>query len=104
MSQSTTEEKSDERVIDVSECPRFKPEGEDVFLYPLNNLDFTHPNTGKEWFDEESDDRWMGVSFRDEEKDVWVFSIGRNEESGLILASTDSRFYRMDGWECLHLR
>jgi len=34
----------------------------------------------------------------------WIWSIGRHNETGLILASTSTKFYQNDQYECLFLR
>jgi hypothetical protein len=40
----------------------------------------------------------------DLEKELWIWSIGKNKETGQILASTDARFYLNSDFECLWLR
>lgn len=40
----------------------------------------------------------------DGKKETWIWSIGRNERTGEILASTTSKFYQKPGFHCLFLR
>jgi hypothetical protein len=45
-----------------------------------------------------------GVDYCDASKEAWIWSIGKRKTDGEILASTDSRYYRNDDFECLWLR
>lgn len=50
-------------------------------------------------------DVWQSdVDFCDADLEVWIRSIGRMHATGVILASTDNRFYMNDACECLFLR
>jgi hypothetical protein len=44
------------------------------------------------------------VDYCDAEREVWIWSIGRNHKTMQILASTDCRFYVNDEYKCLFLR
>jgi hypothetical protein len=45
-----------------------------------------------------------GVDYCDPEKNLWIWSIGKNLISGEIFASTDTRYYGNPYFECLWLR
>jgi hypothetical protein len=45
-----------------------------------------------------------GIDYADKKREAWIWSIGRRRSDGVILASTDSRFYQNDAFECLWLR
>ncbi len=45
-----------------------------------------------------------GVDYCDGELELWIWSIGRETATGRIYASTDTRFYQADGFDCLFLR
>jgi hypothetical protein len=66
--------------IDISRCER-TPEG----LYRL------------ELFDSNKD-------YCNAETEEWIWSVGRNRNTNVILAAHDTRFYQNPGWECLFLR
>lgn len=36
--------------------------------------------------------------------DQWIYSIGRRDTDGIMLAATDVRFYKRDGFKCVWLR
>lgn len=40
----------------------------------------------------------------DSKLESWIWSIGRNYKTGLILASTNTKFYMNNEFECLFLR
>jgi hypothetical protein len=44
------------------------------------------------------------VDYCDALLENWIWSIGREETTGRIFASTDARYYQADGFECLFLR
>lgn len=44
------------------------------------------------------------VDYCDAESERWVWSIGQHIETGVILASLDSRFYQNPAYKCLWLR
>lgn len=45
-----------------------------------------------------------GRDYCDGEREAWIWSIGRNAETGEVRASTTSKFYEREGWTCLWLR
>lgn len=45
-----------------------------------------------------------GKDYADGEREEWIWSIGRELETGRIVASTDTRFYGNPKFECLFLR
>jgi hypothetical protein len=45
-----------------------------------------------------------GVDYADAQKEVWIWSIGRNLKTGEIHASTSAQFYLNSEFECLWLR
>lgn len=45
-----------------------------------------------------------GKDYCDPKRDRWIWSIGRDKKTGDIFASTDSRFYCNEEYECLWLR
>ena len=45
-----------------------------------------------------------GKDYCDGKNEWWIWSIGKHYESGQILASTSSKFYQNDAYECLFLR
>jgi hypothetical protein len=45
-----------------------------------------------------------GVDYCDSSTEEWIWSIGQNEETGEIIASTDASYYQRPGWKCLWLR
>lgn len=44
------------------------------------------------------------MDFCDAKTEEWIWSIGRDNESGDILASTTAKFYQNPAFECLWLR
>lgn len=46
----------------------------------------------------------LGRDFCDAKTEEWMWSIGRDLESGDILASTSTKFYQNPEYECLWLR
>jgi hypothetical protein len=44
------------------------------------------------------------VDYCDAEREAWIWSIGKNRETGEIRASTDTRFYEDPEWQCIWLR
>lgn len=44
------------------------------------------------------------VDYCDASREAWIWSIGRNYDTGEILAATDSRFYQNPDYHCLFLR
>ncbi len=44
------------------------------------------------------------VDYCDAETELWIWSIGRKKSTGVIYASTGTRFYQNPGFECLFLR
>jgi hypothetical protein len=40
----------------------------------------------------------------DAQGESWIGSVARADDTGRILAATDSRFYQAEGWRCLWLR
>jgi hypothetical protein len=44
------------------------------------------------------------VDYCDAEKEQWIWSIGKRLSDGVILASTDARFYENPDYKCLWLR
>lgn len=65
---------------------------------PIALVDMT--NAGRSPYDIQSGE----VDFCILTTEEWIWSIGHNPKTGRIVASTDARFYGMDGWECLWLR
>lgn len=45
-----------------------------------------------------------GVDYCDASKEKWIWSIGKREGDGEIFASTDTRYYQNNNFECLFLR
>jgi hypothetical protein len=45
-----------------------------------------------------------GLDYCDSEIEEWIWSIGKSEKTGQIVASTGTVFYQREGWECLFLR
>lgn len=45
-----------------------------------------------------------GKDYADIKSEEWIWSIGRELETGRIFASTDTRFYDDNNFECLFLR
>lgn len=45
-----------------------------------------------------------GVDYCDLKRAEWIWSIGRRKSDGVVLASTNSRFYQNPLFECLWLR
>jgi hypothetical protein len=45
-----------------------------------------------------------GKDYCDAEHEVWMWSIGRDKDTGDILASTTAEFYQHPDFECLWLR
>jgi hypothetical protein len=45
-----------------------------------------------------------GKDYADAVREEWIWSIGRERETGHIIASTDTRFYQNPQYECLFLR
>jgi hypothetical protein len=45
-----------------------------------------------------------GVEYVDSSEEAFIWSIGKDLESGEIYAATDTRFYQDDDYECLYLR
>jgi len=45
-----------------------------------------------------------GIDYCDAKGEYWIWSIGRHYDTGQILASTSSKFYQNDAYECLFLR
>ena len=45
-----------------------------------------------------------GKDYCDSEREQWIWSIGKNNKTGEIFASTDTRFYQNPDYECLWLR
>jgi hypothetical protein len=45
-----------------------------------------------------------GKDYCDAENEAWIWSIGRDKETGDILASTTAEFYQNPDFECLWLR
>lgn len=44
------------------------------------------------------------IDYCDSKEEVWIWSIGKNYETGQILASTSNKFYQNPDYECLFLR
>lgn len=44
------------------------------------------------------------VDYCDAELEKWIWSVGRNKNTGAVFAATDARFYEKGGFECLWLR
>ena len=45
-----------------------------------------------------------GADYCDLKNETWIWSIGKNYDTGQILASTDTVFYQNPDFECLWLR
>lgn len=45
-----------------------------------------------------------GKDYCDAESESWIWSIGKSKKTGVIFASTDTRFYQNDDFESLFLR
>lgn len=45
-----------------------------------------------------------GKDYCDSKTESWIWSIGRHRETNQILASTSTRFYQNEEYECLFLR
>lgn len=45
-----------------------------------------------------------GMDYCDPDKNLWIWSIGKNLCSGEIFASIDTRYYGHSGFECIWLR
>lgn len=73
------------KVVDVNAIGA--PAGDEPGLFILRTADFED-----------------GVDYCDFKNREWIRSIGRNKYSGAIYASTDTRFYQNDDWECIWLR
>ena len=67
------------RAIDVSACPRVG----DYYIL---------------------DDVVEGMDYCDAEREVWIWSIGKRNSDGVILASTKGDLYQNPNYECLWLR
>jgi hypothetical protein len=44
------------------------------------------------------------IDYCDAEREAWIWSIGKNRETGEIRAATDARFYEDPEWQCIWLR
>lgn len=66
--------------VDVSECAR-TPEGDYILEKFIDDVDYC-----------------------DKEREAWIWSIGKNIQTGQIIASTTGRFYQNPLYECLWLR
>jgi hypothetical protein len=44
------------------------------------------------------------IDYCDAERELWIWSIGKDKTSGRIVASTDGRFFQNPEFECLWLR
>lgn len=44
------------------------------------------------------------VDYCDAQTEAWIWSVGRRQADGQLLAATDARFYERPGYECLWLR
>ena len=45
-----------------------------------------------------------GMDYCDAQNEWWIWSIGKHNETGQILASTTTKFYQNPNYECLFLR
>lgn len=66
--------------IDVSQCAR-TPEGDYILREYIDDVDYCDAQT-----------------------EDWIWSIGKNQKNGVILASTSAKFYQNPDWTCLWLR
>ncbi len=46
----------------------------------------------------------LDIDYCDKETEAWIWSIGRDKQTGEIWAAVDARYYENDLFECLWLR